>query len=200
MANMDKIINDIILEAKADAQKIIDEANTDADRLAANTRNECGRIHDEAKKQAQLKVEKLRKRMDSARASRRREALLKARHDIIESEITKVCSSLSDISADEYYNIILKLLTSVMHDGKCVIYFPPAEKLPSSVSDKISQLAAEKSCEYTVSHDREDVQNGFILVYGGIEENYTFNALIEAKRSELYDTAAQILFGTEENV
>lgn len=200
MANMDKIVNDIILEAKAEAQKIIDEANAGADRLTADARNECVKIRGEAEKQAQLQVSKLKKRMYSARASLRREALLKAKHDIIESEITKVCNALTNLPQDEYYSIIIKLLTSVMREGKCVIYFSPEEKLPSSVSDKISQLAAEKKCEYTVSHERADVRNGFILVYGGIEENYTFQALIEAKRGELYDTAAQILFGMEENV
>ena len=39
------------------------------------------------------------------------------------------------------------------------------------------------------------IEDGFVLVYGGIEENCTFRALMDAKKDQLQDTVNQILFG-----
>jgi V/A-type H+-transporting ATPase subunit E len=58
----------------------------------------------------------------------------------------------------------------------------------------------ESGSDCTISYARKNVKDGFILVYGGIEENCTFEALFEEKRGEIYETAARLLFETEESV
>ena len=41
---------------------------------------------------------------------------------------------------------------------------------------------------------RDNIDNGFILTYGGIEENCTIRAMFDAKRDELADSVYRMLF------
>ena len=38
------------------------------------------------------------------------------------------------------------------------------------------------------------IDNGFILVYGGVEENCTFRALMDGGRERLQDAVRRVLF------
>ena len=41
---------------------------------------------------------------------------------------------------------------------------------------------------------RDNIDNGFILAYGGIEENCTIRAMFHTKQDELSDVVQKILF------
>ena len=45
-----------------------------------------------------------------------------------------------------------------------------------------------------VSKEGKNIENGFVLVYGGIEENCTLRAMFDAKRDELSDKVHRMLF------
>ena len=45
-----------------------------------------------------------------------------------------------------------------------------------------------------VSKEPKDMDGGFVLVYGGIEENCTIRAMFDAKRDELSDIVHRLLF------
>ena len=46
-----------------------------------------------------------------------------------------------------------------------------------------------------MSDEIRSIDGGFVLVYGGIEENCTFKAMLEASREELHDMVNGKLFG-----
>ena len=45
-----------------------------------------------------------------------------------------------------------------------------------------------------MSRETRDIPNGFVLVYGGVEENCTLKAMFEAKRDELADKVNHLIF------
>ena len=45
-----------------------------------------------------------------------------------------------------------------------------------------------------MSGESKNITNGFVLVYGGIEENCTIDALFDARRDELSDIVQRLLF------
>ena len=65
--------------------------------------------------------------------------------------------------------------------------------MPSDFEEKIIAAAAEKGGSLVLSKERS-IEDGFILVYGGIEENCTLKALLDAKKDELQDKVNEILF------
>ena len=64
----------------------------------------------------------------------------------------------------------------------------------------IAQDIAEKTVGEIMRDvaDAKEMSGGFILVYGGIEENCTIRALFDAERDELSDKVHGLLFGQVE--
>ena len=46
-----------------------------------------------------------------------------------------------------------------------------------------------------VSREAQAIDGGFVLVYGGMEENCSFSALFDANREDFLDAARAVLFG-----
>ena len=58
----------------------------------------------------------------------------------------------------------------------------------------MKKAAESKNGRLTVSEEVSNIENGFILAYGGIEENCTLQAMFDAKRDELSDKVHHLLF------
>ena len=56
------------------------------------------------------------------------------------------------------------------------------------------QTAQKKGGHLVVSKEPKDMDGGFVLVYGGIEENCTIRAMFHTKQDELSDVVQKILF------
>lgn len=66
--------------------------------------------------------------------------------------------------------------------------------MPKGFEQEIQKAAAEKGGVLELSREARDIDGGFILVYGGIEENCTIKALFDAQRDELSDKVHGLLF------
>ena len=60
--------------------------------------------------------------------------------------------------------------------------------------DEIKAIAAAKGGSLSLAKEPKELDGGFILVYGGVEENCSFKALISAKKDELADKVHQLIF------
>ena len=67
--------------------------------------------------------------------------------------------------------------------------------MPAGFAEKIKSIAASKGGNLKVSEKPEKMDGGFLLVYGGIEENCTIRAVFDSKREELSDQVNRLLFG-----
>lgn len=197
---MKKIIDDIMREAQNEAQCIRYEAQSDANSIIAEAQSDCARMAEHADTQIISDRVRLKKRYEAARVSRRRNILLQAKQDIIEKGINDTFLKLTNVSGAEYDKLILELMSKRMRGGECTIYFPPSFELSKSLESSIRGLAEKSGCTYTISRGRENVKNGFIMVYGGIEENCTFGSLLEENRTALSELAAKTLLGMGESV
>ena len=188
---MKKIIDDIMLEARKEAESMVDKAKSDADAVIEAAKAECDAIEANEEKLRKTETDRLIKRRASARATRERSRLLEIKHDILTEETQRAFLAASKTIDDD---AMLALMKRRLRAGECVMYLPKGAKKDGFVK-RARALAAENGCKMTVSYDRENVKSGFVLVYGGIEENCTFEALFAEKRSEIEERAAQLLFG-----
>lgn len=194
---MKKITDSIIAEAEKTAEHIKAGAEYDAGKLIDEAHKRCGEIENNEKLLCVNEIKKLRKRCSSARISKRRTELLKVKQDILTHSIETAYSEITNISGPEYEAIIERLIKSRIREGSCTIYFPKDKKPSEALRKKIKDIAKSASCVYEYSYDRDDIKDGFVLVYGGIEENCCFKALFEEKKGEIFDYAAQVLFSKE---
>ena len=66
--------------------------------------------------------------------------------------------------------------------------------MPANFREEIKGLAQKKGDTLEISGEARNIDGGFILVYGGIEENCSIDAMFAEKRDELLDQVRKILF------
>ena len=66
--------------------------------------------------------------------------------------------------------------------------------MPEGFETEVQNIAGEKGGSLALEKDPADLDGGFILIYGGIEENCTIGAMFEAKRDELSDCVHKVMF------
>ncbi|NLC19293.1 MAG: hypothetical protein GX757_08780 [Clostridiales bacterium] len=197
MTGLDKILKAIEDEAQAKADEIINEAKKTADDILAAAKQE-------GEQQAALITQKLSNevnsiisRAESAANLLERKAILEAKQQIINETISKARASLSELSDEEYTGIILKLIIRYAHNTRGEIIFSTADKkrLPADFADRIKAALSDRAgAELVLSERSANINGGFLLVYGDIEENCSFDALFEAAKDDLQDKVNSFLF------
>ena len=63
-----------------------------------------------------------------------------------------------------------------------------------SVQQKLNEAAKKKGGSLKRMDEPKKIDGGFVLVYGGVEENCTFRAMFAGKKDELADQVHTMLF------
>ena len=69
------------------------------------------------------------------------------------------------------------------------------ERMPDDFPAKIEKTAQEKGGSLVLKKEPREIDGGFVLVYGGVEENCSAGALFASQRDELADKVHAMLFG-----
>ena len=64
---------------------------------------------------------------------------------------------------------------------------------PDKLEEEIGKIAAERGGSLRLGENAA-IDNGFILAYGGVEENCTFRAMFDSRKEALQDAARKVLF------
>ena len=67
--------------------------------------------------------------------------------------------------------------------------------MPADFEKKLNGLLAEKGASLEMSEETRGISSGFVLVYGGIEENCGIKAIFDSMKEELSDQVNRMLFG-----
>lgn len=187
--------------------QILDEANHSAEVKIAQAKAKADEIVEAAKAEAAAQVEKISnkaladagnyaQRIESSCEMQRKQALLRAKQDVISGVLTKAYDKIMNLDAEAYFDMVRKMLDKYVLAQRGEIYFSARdlERMPSGFGAEIQKAAAAKGGTLELSKETKEIDGGFILVYGGIEENCTVKALFDAKRDELSDKVHGLLF------
>jgi len=197
MTGLEKILKAIEDEAQARADEIISEANKQAEQILSAARQEGELEAGKIAQKASEEVKSVLSRAESAAVLQERKAILEAKQQIINETIIKARASLSELSDKEYTDILIKLIKRYAHNevGQIVFSANDKKRLPADFTDRLKQALADKTgAALTLSEKTADINGGFLLVYGDIEENCSFDALFEAAREDLQDKVNSFLF------
>lgn len=196
MTGLEKIKSQILEEARSSADAKIQEARNQADEILdeakARAEKEAGVILAKARTQA----DSLREKMVSSADLDRRTKILSAKQDMIAEVLKEAYREVKAMDAEEYFGLIAKALDAyaLPQDGRICFSSADAARMPAGFSEKIQEIAGKKGGSLLLAEPDERVPDGFILLYGGIEENCTFEAIFDAKRDELSDRVCRLLF------
>jgi V/A-type H+-transporting ATPase subunit E len=196
MTGLEKMISQILEEAKVQADSQIAGANEEAAQIAQKAQAEADKLSEDISKQSEADVATYMERVKSSADLQRRTAILKAKQEVIADVLDKAYAALNTLGDAEYFDMIRKMLDKFVLAGEGDIYFSEADlkRLPAGFEKEIEEAAAKKGGKLTLSETGREIENGFILAYGGIEENCTFRALFNTQRDVLQDKVHQELF------
>ena len=90
-------------------------------------------------------------------------------------QLQKAYEKVMNLSDAEYFELLTNLLKTYVQSGDGEIYFSEKDKqrIPASFVEETEKIVASKGGKLTFASETKQIDGGFILVYGGIEENCT---------------------------
>ena len=196
MTGLEKILNSIDDEATLLAEKTIAEAQLKAEEILAQAKLKAQKEAEAIAEAAELEVARIEKRAASQMELQSRELLLKAKCELIAQTIDKARDVLKALPDEDYFKVMERLFERHMQPKKGELIFSAADlkRLPSGFKSSITKLAESIGGEVEISEQTRDLDGGFVLSYGDIEENCSFEALFVSKHELLRDKVNEILF------
>ena len=196
MGGLDKIIGHISHDAENEVKSVLDAAKAQAESIVNDdkekTAEECDRIN----KKAATEVQSILDRGRSSAELKTKQILLTGRQELINETINMVRDRLNSLSDEEYAEFITGLFAKHVPNKDAVLKLNAADmkRIPKEVLDGFVKKAEEAGAKLTVSGEAAGIKNGFVLDFGEIEENCTFDALIDQNIEELQDKVKSLLF------
>lgn len=193
---LEKITEQILEAAKAQANAILAEARETAQQTECQAEQVCRQMQTEAEKNA----EDVRKLYENRRAAfeerEKRKTLLSVRQALISEVLAEAYEVLKTLPAEAYFSMLEAWLRRYARAEDGEIYFSEADaaRLSEDFKERIFQAAREKNGSLKIMSEGRSVEDGFLLVYGGIEENCTLKAMMNEKKEDLMDVIRPLLF------
>lgn len=196
MAGIEKMTETILADARAEAESIIEAARKAADEEKQAANNAISLQRDQNSSGIEKELEDIRQRAESARDLTRRKMILSKKQEIIARIIEKVRMSMHDADTESYFSHLYSILErySKGEEGSICLNANDLNRLPSDFAQKVDAIAQKKGGKLEVSAVPYDIEDGFLLIYGGTEENCSFRSLIDAQKDSLYDEINKALW------
>jgi V/A-type H+-transporting ATPase subunit E len=197
MTGLEKILKAIEEDADAKAKAVLAEAEKEAEKILTAAKQEAMKKCSEIAEKSDLDGKAVINRAESAAALQEKKILLNAKQQIISNVIDHARKSLTDLPDTEYIDIILRMVKKYAHNqsGKIVFNARDSKRLPQDFEGRLKQsLSGKPEAALAVSKEIIKIDGGFLLVYGDIEENCSFDALFGAARENLQDKVNSLLF------
>ena len=185
MSGLDNIVEEIRNQSKQEADEILKEADVF-----------CKDYMNKIKKDVEVEVVSIEKTV-SGMEFLERNSILRAKQQVIEQAIDKARESIAGLNDEEYFNVLEKLLRKNVQQGKGKICFSKKDldRIPNGFEDRVKEIVAENQGELVIDKEPANIKDGFVLVYGEIEENCTLKALFDSNIDRIKDIANKQLFG-----
>lgn len=196
MAGLDKIISQILDEASREASEITKKAQSQADEILKAAKDECQKAKEEYARQQEEQKKSYHERMVSSAELKKRQAILLAKQEVISKMLERAYEKLLTQNDNAYFEMIKKMLEkfTLAKTGEICFSTKDLERMPEGFEAEIQKIAKAKGGSLSLNKEGKELDGGFILIYGGIEENCSFKALMSAKKDELADKVHQLLF------
>ena len=193
MSGIDKIIEQIEKNSASACDSVIAAAPSKADAVIAQATEQAQRITAEGRDKTAARVADIKKRGDSAAELEEKRVMLSAKQSIISKMLAEGLAAAKALPDNEYFELIEKMVSEYSQPEDGVILFGSKDisRLPEGF---INRLNSVSKGGLTLSDEAADIDAGFILKYGGIEQNCSFDAVFAGESEYLSDRAGRLLF------
>ncbi len=200
MSGLEKILNEIHSDAERESREILEKAQAEEKDILARAEKEAAEVKAAAQEKGKQLLASQRERSQSAAALRVRQRMLREKQALVQETIALAEKQLLERPAAEYFGNLLSLLKEAVQSGNGILYLSERDlkRLPEGFSGQMAAVAAAKGGSLTLASEPRKINGGFILEYGGIEENCSYAAMFTAERERLEDIISAQLFAESE--
>lgn len=198
MNGAEKIKDRILADAENSKNKILDDANREAQSIIENAEKEAFQkvtiMTEKAREEALL----IKQRFHAAEGMEDRKKVLKVRQDSVDEAFNIAISRLVNLSDEQYRLFLESIILDIAKEEAGVIALNEKDKVRlgenflSNVNEKLKSKG--KNAKLTLAVEPLNSCGGFILQYGDMELNSTFEILLTMARPSLESEVAAILF------
>lgn len=196
----EKIIEKILNDARAEAQRVLESAQAQAAQIHEQAQREAQHQRELILAQAQQEAHSRRRAQLAAATAAARNAVLAAKRAALARVFEQAAAKLTAMPVNEYKSWLLRLLLDAVATGDEEVILSPAERQTlgeALIKEANAQLAKRgKKGALRLSMETRDIGKGFVLKGVNSETNVTVATLVRRAQDELEIEVAQMLFGT----
>jgi V/A-type H+-transporting ATPase subunit E len=199
MTGTDKIKSKIMEDANARAMQIEEQAKAEAEDIVNRALREAELKEAEILKKAESDGMNVYKRMLAVAELEGRKSTLGAKQDMITLAFKKALEKLCALPDNEYQRLIedMAVKSAITGDGEILLSEKDTKRMNAEFIENINRRLKDTGKDGRLSLSKQTIRTdgGFILKYGEMEINGTFDILFGAIRPELEQEVVKILFG-----
>lgn len=195
MSGLDKILAEIRDEAAAEAKQALDAAQSQADRILAQAKEDSQAQADKILAAAKQDVADIERNRESALALQRRQRTLAQKQALLAETLQKAQDAILALPEDVYFDLLVRLAQKAAEPGEGVLLLNQADKkrAPADFAKKLA-AALPQGASLSISDDTRELDGGFVLKYGDVEENCSIGDMFNARADEFSDLIRDTLF------
>lgn len=195
MSGIDKILQGIEEEGRAAADRITQEAGEKIENLRKEILEKAQARCEEIRAQGGRESRGILERGASGAELLSRRMILEAKQELLAELLRKAQESIYQMENHEYFALIRRIVAknALPRPGELLLSPEDRERLPNGFEKELAGLLPEGG-SLKVSSETRDIRGGCVLLYDGVEENCSIEALFSAGKDEMTDLARSILF------
>lgn len=196
MTGLDKILRQIQAESDATANEMLQKAHGEAEQIAAAAREQATHECESIARRSAAEVSDTLARARSAALLAKKKAILAEKQRLIGETIANAKTALCSLPDDRYFDAIIKMAVkfALPQNGKILFSEKDKSRLPQNFENTLNAAIQAQGAHLALSEETRKIDGGFVLVYGGIEENCSFAALFDSAHETLQDKVHELLF------
>lgn len=195
MSGLDKIIEKINADSASKCSEILSDAEAQSRQIAEAARQDGEKACEEIKAAAEKQAQSVLKMSQANCQQQARRAVLAAKVRAVDETIAAAAQALDSMPEGEYFESLKSLASKNVCRGEGIMYLNSRDikRLPDGFEASVNSVLPE-GCSVKIAASAADIRNGFILVYGDIEINCTFDAIIESQKDAIKEKVCSIIF------
>ncbi len=195
MTGLEKIIAEIQDEAAQEGKALTDKADAAAQKVLDEAKAESAAKAERILAAAQQEVKDIELSRQSAVALQRRQQMLAKKQVLLSETLQKAQSSLYELPVNEYFNLLVRLAKGAAQSGEGILFLnaDDLKRMPADFEVNLSAALA-KGATLSIATDTRPIDGGFVLKYGDVEQNCSFEAIFNARADEFSDLVRDVLF------
>jgi V/A-type H+-transporting ATPase subunit E len=195
MTGLDKILEDIRQQSSDAVSKTVGDARSQAEAIRQDAEAQAEKVRLTYQQKTEKMLKGSRERLASTAQLRQRQSLLSAKQKIISGILQESLAAAESLPPEQYFAAVIRMASHTAHRGEGVIFLNRKYlgRLPEDFEKQLND-ALPDGFSLSVSHEAAAIDSGFLLQYGGIEEDCSFRSVLSARKEELQDKVREILF------